>query len=79
MEPAIYPTLVRSSSKIILAGDPQQLPPTVLSQNKTLGRSLLEDLMTRFPKNVGLLTMQYRMNGKISGELDQEYLSQNYY
>ena len=79
MEPAIYPTLVRSSSKIILAGDPQQLPPTVLSQNKTLGRSLLEDLMTRFPKNVGLLTMQYRMNAKISGAQENEYLRRNYY
>ena len=78
MEPAIYPTLVRSSSKLILAGDPQQLPPTVLSQNKTLGRSLLEDLMTRFPENVGLLTMQYRMNGNISGELDNKYLRGNY-
>jgi len=66
MEPAIYPTMVRCSSKIILAGDPCQLPPTVLSQNKRLSRSLLEDVMDRFPKNVGLLTTQYRMNQLIS-------------
>ena len=49
MEPAIYPIICRCSSKLILAGDPCQLPPTIISKNVRLSHTLLEDAMkTRF-------------------------------
>ena len=54
-EPAIYPTLVRCPSRLILAGDPHQLPPTVISENKTLSFTLLEKLMKYYPENVVML------------------------
>ena len=54
-EPAIYPTLVRCPTRLILAGDPLQLPPTVISENKTLSFTLLEKLMKYYPENVVML------------------------
>ena len=66
MEPALYPTLVRCPRKIILAGDPHQLPPTVLSQDPTLSYTLLQELMKKIPTNVVMLKIQYRMNQLIS-------------
>ena len=54
-EPAIYPTLVRCPTRLILAGDPHQLPPTVISENKTLSFTLLEKLMKYYPENVVML------------------------
>ena len=75
MEPALYPTLVRCPKKIILAGDPNQLPPTVLSQDPTLSYTLLQELMKKIPENVVMLKTQYRMNQLISGKL--EYNDQN--
>ncbi|CBY22355.1 unnamed protein product [Oikopleura dioica] len=67
VEPAIYPILRRCSKKLILAGDPAQLPPTVMSKGASiLTKTLLEDLMGRFPSNTVLLKRQYRMNKMIS-------------
>jgi DNA polymerase alpha-associated DNA helicase A len=67
VEPAIYPILRRCSKKLILAGDPAQLPPTVMSKNASiLTKTLLEDLMGRFPANTVVLKRQYRMNKMIS-------------
>ena len=66
MEPAIYPILSRCSKRLILAGDPHQLPPTVISNNARLSKTLLEDVMKRFPQNVLKLKRQYRMNQLIS-------------
>jgi hypothetical protein len=55
--------------RCILVGDPQQLPPTVLSpialKNKYDG-SLFQRLMKASPKSVSLLSIQYRMHPHIS-------------
>ena len=60
--------LWRRSPKVILAGDPCQLAPTILSQNKDAlsDVTLLEESMKKHPANVVMLTTQYRMNQKIS-------------
>ncbi|CAF1264328.1 unnamed protein product [Adineta steineri] len=56
-------------AKIILVGDPQQLPPCVLSpagQGHNLSQSLydrLNDIVP--PKNISMLTEQYRMHQEI--------------
>ena len=55
--------------KVILAGDPQQLPPTVLSQEASkagLGVSLFERLLKDHGDDVKrMLREQYRMNARI--------------
>ena len=70
MEPWIYPILQKCSKRLILAGDPKQLPATILTENervrKQLQVSLLEDLIDRFPEKVHILKTQYRMNAVIS-------------
>jgi superfamily I DNA and/or RNA helicase len=55
-------------SKVVLAGDHKQLPPTVLSPEAVqhgLARSPLEDAFERFPEAGTLLTVQYRMHERI--------------
>lgn len=55
--------------RIVLAGDPWQLPPTVLSQEAAalgLGVSILESAMHHVPE-VHLLDTQYRMRASIAG------------
>ncbi|KAJ3097927.1 DEAD-box type RNA helicase [Phlyctochytrium planicorne] len=55
--------------KCILVGDPNQLPPTVLSsKNIHYGyeQSLFQRLMTIQPEKVMMLSVQYRMNPEIS-------------
>jgi len=56
--------LKNSFEKVILVGDPRQLPPTVFSENYALETSLFE----RLSKNheVLLLDTQYRMDPQIS-------------
>lgn len=60
--------LLKPSARIVLVGDPKQLPPTVLSgraNKKGLGQSMFE----RFSKAdypVTMLTHQYRMHPRIS-------------
>ncbi|MFP2930467.1 AAA domain-containing protein, partial [Pyxidicoccus sp. 3LG] len=55
--------------KVVLAGDPQQLPPTVLSQEAAkagLGVSLFERLLKDHGEGVKrMLREQYRMNARI--------------
>lgn len=66
IEPAAWVPIVRAE-KVIMAGDPFQLPPTVKSQEAAKGGlaiSLLEKAVSRL-KNVNLLRVQYRMNEKI--------------
>lgn len=67
LEPLVWAAL-RKADRVVLAGDPQQLPPTVVSSSDTAKRleiSLLEKRMARLDishaPNV-MLTMQYRMN-----------------
>ncbi|HLP53465.1 MAG TPA: AAA domain-containing protein [Fluviicola sp.] len=57
--------------RLVLCGDPQQLPPTVFSQKaKQLGleKSLLERAMQFFPST--LLDMQYRMSPEIVSSIN---------
>jgi ATP-dependent RNA/DNA helicase IGHMBP2 len=67
LEPLIW-VVLPFAKRYVLAGDPFQLPPTVISeeaQRKGLAASLLERLMTnQFPSH--LLTVQYRMKAVIA-------------
>ena len=56
---------IQKADRVILAGDHQQLPPTIKSpyaQREGLGRTLMEQIVEHKPRCVTLLTMQYRMN-----------------
>lgn len=59
---------MRRVSRVILAGDHCQLPPTVKSiaaMKAGLGRTLMERIAENKPEVVTLLSMQYRMNDAI--------------
>jgi len=56
-------------TKCILVGDPEQLPPTVLSRSaQSFGyeQSLFVRMQKNFPKDIHLLDTQYRMHPEIS-------------
>ncbi len=56
---------IQKADRVILAGDHQQLPPTVKSMEALrggLGRTLLQHLAETKPEAVCLLRVQYRMN-----------------
>jgi hypothetical protein len=58
-----------NASRIILVGDPNQLPPTVLSQIATdysYEQSLFVRFQSCFPSAIHLLDTQYRMHPEIS-------------
>lgn len=66
IEPAVWVPILRAE-KVIMAGDPFQLPPTVKSQEAArqgLTVTLLEKLIRRHP-GVTLLKTQYRMHQDI--------------
>ena len=59
---------IRRVSRVILAGDHCQLPPTIKSfaaMNAGLGKTLMERIVENKPETVTLLKMQYRMNEEI--------------
>ena len=59
---------IRRVSRVILAGDHCQLPPTVKSFEALkagLGKTLMERIVENKPEVVTLLKMQYRMNEEI--------------
>ena len=59
---------IRRASRVILAGDHCQLPPTVKSiaaLKAGLGKTLMERIVENKPEVVTLLRMQYRMNDEI--------------
>jgi len=59
---------IRRCSRVILAGDHCQLPPTVKSiaaLKAGLGKTLMEHIVENKPEVVTLLKMQYRMNEEI--------------
>jgi ATP-dependent RNA/DNA helicase IGHMBP2 len=67
LEPASWIPICRGE-KIIMAGDPFQLPPTIKSQEAIklgLGKTLMERCMETQPKTAHLLNVQYRMNADI--------------
>ena len=66
LEPATWIPISRAS-KVVLAGDPFQLPPTVKSREAKrlgFGITLLEKCVQNF-SNVNFLNVQYRMNETI--------------
>lgn len=74
LEPATW-IPVTKASKIILAGDPFQLPPTVKSleaQRQGLSITLIEKSLQRQPRT-SLLRMQYRMHEHIMGFSNQYF------
>ena len=59
---------IRRVSRVILAGDHCQLPPTIKSfaaLKAGLGKTLMERIVENKPETVTLLKMQYRMNEEI--------------
>ena len=59
---------IRKADRVILAGDHQQLPPTIQcykAMQGGLGRTLMETIVAHKPEVVSLLTTQYRMNEAI--------------
>lgn len=69
LDPAMWIPIARAN-KVILAGDPHQLPPTIMSQAASragLGVTLLERAIAAQPDAVCLLNEQYRMNRIIMG------------
>jgi ATP-dependent RNA/DNA helicase IGHMBP2 len=75
-EPATWIPVTRAR-RLVLAGDHQQLPPTILSQEAEaagFGISLLEQLMQRAETAVShQLTIQYRMHVQIMGFSSAEF------
>ncbi len=63
LDPALCVPLLRAD-RVILAGDPHQLPPTVIDRQaaRVLGSTMLERAVASHPDAVCLLTEQYRMN-----------------
>lgn len=67
LEAACWIPLAKAE-RVILAGDHQQLPPTVKCVEAArggLGRTLMQKIAQRRPETVSLLTMQYRMHEDI--------------
>jgi len=68
LEPATWVPISRAS-RVVLAGDPFQLPPTVRStvaQRRGLEKTLLERCLPRFERSA-FLNVQYRMHEAIMG------------
>lgn len=65
LEPACFIAIAKAK-KVIMAGDPFQLPPTIKSRSKNVGLevTLMEKLMEK-NQSVGFLNVQYRMNETI--------------
>ncbi len=66
-EPACW-IAIRRAKRVIMAGDHQQLPPTLKSpeaMHGILSRTLMEHVATTKPEAVNLLTIQYRMHPDI--------------
>ena len=78
LEPATWIPIIKADEKVILSGDPYQLPPTVKSYEaarKGLEKTLMEQAIETFDE-VSLLRTQYRMNDAIMG-FSNEYFYDN--
>jgi superfamily I DNA and/or RNA helicase len=67
LEPACWVVLLKAP-KVVMAGDHQQLPPTLKSAGaaaKVLSTTLMEKLITLYPEAVVMLQEQYRMHDTI--------------
>ncbi len=59
---------MRCATRVIMGGDPRQLPPTVIDPQvaeEGLGTTFFERLATRASESVRMLTVQYRMHEAI--------------
>ncbi|CAF31137.1 IGHMBP2 family helicase [Methanococcus maripaludis] len=74
-EPSSLIPIVRSR-KLIIAGDHKQLPPTVLSDELELKKTLFERMIQEHPEFSKILQVQYRMNEKIM-EFSNEMFYEN--
>jgi ATP-dependent RNA/DNA helicase IGHMBP2 len=77
LEPAAWIPLLKCS-KVVFAGDPFQLPPTVKSIDASKGGlslTLMERCIAIHPEAVHLLNVQYRMHNAIMG-FSNEYFYQ---
>ncbi|MDH6314100.1 ATP-dependent RNA/DNA helicase IGHMBP2 [Parabacteroides sp. PFB2-10] len=67
LEPACW-IAIGKADRVILAGDHQQLPPTIKCPEAARGGldfTLMEKIVSHKPQSVSLLTMQYRMHQAI--------------
>lgn len=67
MEPACW-IAMRKCSRVVLAGDHQQLPPTIKcyeAMKGGLNKTMMERIVENVPSCVTLLTTQYRMHEQI--------------
>lgn len=74
LEPACWIPIVKAK-KVIMAGDHQQLPPTIKSEAaaKELSTTLMEKVVSLHPEAVVMLKEQYRMNEVIAGFPSREF------
>jgi superfamily I DNA and/or RNA helicase len=74
LEPACWIPILKAK-KLVMAGDHQQLPPTIKSEGgaKELRLTLLEKVVALHPEAVVLLEEQYRMNEVIAGFSSAEF------
>jgi ATP-dependent RNA/DNA helicase IGHMBP2 len=74
LEPACWIPVLKAK-KVIMAGDHQQLPPTIKSEAaaKELSTTLMEKAVDLHPEAVVMLKEQYRMNEVIAGFSSKEF------
>jgi superfamily I DNA and/or RNA helicase len=74
LEPACWVPILKGK-KLVMAGDHQQLPPTIKSEAaaRELSITLLEKAVSLHPDAVVLLEEQYRMNEIIAGFSSREF------
>lgn len=75
LEPACWIPILKGDH-LILAGDHCQLPPTVKSNhnaNEGLYNTLFEKLVKRYPEQISLLDVQYRMHAQIMAYPSKEF------
>ena len=76
MEAACWIPIIKGASKIIIAGDHLQLPPTIISKeasNKGLDLTLMKRLIDVLGDDVTrMLTIQYRMNQAINDWISEK-------
>lgn len=75
LEPACWIAIAKCS-RVVLSGDPFQLPPTVKNleaARQGLSTTLIERCLEILPEQVSLLTVQYRMHQVIMGFSNQYF------
>jgi ATP-dependent RNA/DNA helicase IGHMBP2 len=75
LEPAAWIPIAKCS-RVVLAGDPFQLPPTVKNLEAAKGglaKTLIERCLETIPQRVHLLSVQYRMHRAIMGFSNQYF------